>query len=110
MEAAKRRCSRCCRSVVAASGFLGKRLASKLPGIPFDLTAKNKSLLRQLESDRLRASLYFLPEQLMGKSLKILRGDAFASFKPRLRSRLTSSLPYNSGHKTELAELAAQLQ
>jgi integrase len=49
-----------------------KRLASKLPGIPFDLTAKNKTLLRQLESDRLRAKLLFLPEQLMGEVAKDL--------------------------------------
>jgi integrase len=44
-----------------------KRLAGNLPPVPFDLTAKNKTLLRQLESDRLRAKLYFLPEQLMGE-------------------------------------------
>jgi integrase len=37
-----------------------------------DLTPKNKSLLRQLESDRLRAQLYFLPEQLMGEVAKDL--------------------------------------
>jgi integrase len=43
-----------------------KRLAGNLPAVPFDLTAKNKTLLRQLESDRLRAKLLFLPEQLMG--------------------------------------------
>jgi integrase len=42
-----------------------KRLASNLPAIPFDLTSKNKALLRQLESERTRAKLYFLPEQLM---------------------------------------------
>ena len=44
-----------------------KRLASNLPGVPFDLTAKNKTLFRQLVSERLRAKLYFLPEQLMGE-------------------------------------------
>ena len=38
-----------------------KRIASKLPPIPFDLTAKNKALLRQFESDGLRAKLLFLP-------------------------------------------------
>ena len=42
-------------------------MASNLPTVPFDLTAKNKTLLRQLESERLRAKLYFLPEQLMGE-------------------------------------------
>ena len=49
-----------------------KRLAGNLPAVPFDLTAKNKTLLRQLESDRLRAKLYFLPEQLMGEVAKDL--------------------------------------
>ena len=49
-----------------------KRLASKLPAVPFDLTAKNKTLLRQLESERIRAKLLFLPEQLMGDVAKDL--------------------------------------
>jgi integrase len=49
-----------------------KRIAGNLPQVPFDLTAKNKTLLRQLESDRLRAKLYFLPEQLMGEVAKDL--------------------------------------
>jgi integrase len=49
-----------------------KRLASKLPAVPFDLTPKNKALLRQLESERIRAKLLFLPEQLMGVVAKDL--------------------------------------
>jgi integrase len=49
-----------------------KRLAGNLPPVPFDLTAKNKTLLRQLESDRLRAKLYFLPEQLTREVAKDL--------------------------------------
>jgi integrase len=49
-----------------------KRLAGCLPSVPFDLTEKNKTLLRQLESERLRAKLYFLPEQLMGEVAKDL--------------------------------------
>lgn len=44
-----------------------KALAAKLPAVPFDLTTKNKALLRQLESERLRAKLLFLPETLLGK-------------------------------------------
>ena len=58
----------------ATSQELGelKRLASNLPAIPFDLTPKNKALLRQLESNRLRAKLYFLPEQLMAEVAKVL--------------------------------------
>jgi integrase len=47
-----------------------KRVAGKLPAIPFDLTEKNKSLLRQLEPDRIRAKLLFLPEQLIGHVAK----------------------------------------
>ena len=49
-----------------------KLLASKLPPIPFELTAKNKALLRQFESDGLRAKLLFLPEQLMAEVTKTL--------------------------------------
>jgi integrase len=44
-----------------------KRIASKLPSIPLELTAKNKALLRQFESEHLRAKLLFLPEQLMAE-------------------------------------------
>jgi integrase len=51
-----------------------KRLASNLPAVPFDLTDKNKTLLRQLESERVRAKLLFLPEQLMGEVAKDLEG------------------------------------
>jgi integrase len=51
-----------------------KRLAGNLPALPFDLTAKNKILLRQLESERTRAKLYFLPEQLMGEVARDLEG------------------------------------
>ena len=49
-----------------------KRLAGNLPAIPFDLTAKNKSVLRQLESERVRAKLLFLPDQLLAKVAKDL--------------------------------------
>jgi integrase len=53
-----------------------KRLAGKLPAVPFELTEKNKALLRQLESERLRAKLLFLPEELMGEVTKDLeRGN-----------------------------------
>jgi hypothetical protein len=43
-----------------------KRLASKLPAIPFDLTPKNKELLQQLENPELRARLFYLPDDLIG--------------------------------------------
>jgi integrase len=49
-----------------------KRLAGNLPAVPFELTDKNKTLLRQLESERVRAKLLFLPEQLMVKVAKDL--------------------------------------
>ena len=49
-----------------------KRLASNLPPVPFDLTEKNKALLRQLESERLRAKLLFLSEQLTAEVAKDL--------------------------------------
>jgi integrase len=53
-----------------------KRSAGKLPPVPFELTDKNKALLRQLESERLRAKLLFLPEELMGEVTKDLeRGN-----------------------------------
>ena len=44
-----------------------KRIAAKLPSIPFELTAKNKELLRKFESDRLKAELLFLPEKLVAE-------------------------------------------
>jgi integrase len=44
-----------------------KRVAGNLPALPNDLTEKNKALLRQLESPRVRAKLLFLPEQLMAE-------------------------------------------
>jgi integrase len=40
--------------------------------VPNDLTDKNKALLRQLESERVRAKLLFLPEQLMAEVAKDL--------------------------------------
>jgi integrase len=55
----------------ASAEELGK-LNSKLPAVPFDLTEKNKTLLRKLESERIRAKLLFLPEQLMGDVAKDL--------------------------------------
>ncbi len=42
-----------------------KRLASKLPSIPFDLSEKNKALLRDLESEQVRARLLYMPDELM---------------------------------------------
>jgi integrase len=53
-----------------------KRLTGNLPAIPHDLTDKNKALLRQLESERVRAKLLFLPEQLIGEVAKDLERDS----------------------------------
>ncbi len=36
-----------------------------IQAIPFDLSDKNKALLRQLESERVRARLVYMPDQLM---------------------------------------------
>jgi integrase len=47
-----------------------KRIAAKLPAIPFELTAKNQALLRKFESDRLKAELLFLPEKLVAEATK----------------------------------------
>ena len=55
-----------------------KRIASKLPSVPLELTAKNRALLRKFESDRLKAELLFLPEKLIAavtKALEIGRID-----------------------------------
>jgi len=47
-----------------------KRIAARLPSVPFDLRPKNKTLLRKLESDRVRASLIFLPDRLITRAKK----------------------------------------
>jgi hypothetical protein len=52
-----------------------KRLTGNLPAIPHDLTDKNKALLRRLESERVRAKLLFLPEQLIEEVAKDLERD-----------------------------------
>jgi integrase len=42
-----------------------KEIASKLPAVPLEPTAKNNALSRQMESERLRAKLLFLPEDVI---------------------------------------------
>jgi integrase len=49
-----------------------KFYASKLSSIPFKLTPKNKALLRQFESEGLRAKLIFLPDTLVAKVSKAM--------------------------------------
>ena len=54
-----------------------KRLASKLPAVPLDLTDKNKALIADLDSERLRAALYRLPEELLAEVSHKLDGPHF---------------------------------
>jgi hypothetical protein len=49
-----------------------KRLASKLPAVPVDLTAKNKAVAVKFESEHLRAKLLFLPEEVMAEVANFL--------------------------------------
>jgi integrase len=49
-----------------------KAIANKLPAVPRDLTEKNKALLRELKSERRRAKLLFLPEELISEVTKTL--------------------------------------
>ena len=61
-----------------------KRIASKLPSVPHELTPKNKALLRQFEFERLRAKLLFLPEQLVAEVGKDLETDRLNFVKPQV--------------------------
>lgn len=54
-----------------------RAIASKLPEIPFDLTPKNRTLIRQLEPDETRAKLLFLPERLLNDVAKDLKDGRF---------------------------------
>ena len=50
-----------------------KKYNSKLKPVPFDLTEKNKQLLRQLEVPATQAKLMFLPELLQARVAKALQ-------------------------------------
>jgi len=52
-----------------------KRIAAKLPAIPFDLTPKNKAVVRHFESDALKSKLLFLPDMLQAEVVKALERD-----------------------------------
>lgn len=54
-----------------------KRLASKLPAVPLDLTDKNKALIADLDSEHLRAALYRLPEELLAEVSRKLDAPRF---------------------------------
>jgi hypothetical protein len=77
-----------------------KRLASKLPALPFDLTEKNKALLRQFEFQRTRAQLLFLPEQLMEDVVKGLESGRLRFVEAQVAIAVDISLASASGHKT----------
>ena len=76
-----------------------KFLASKLPSIPHKLTAKNRALMRQFESDRLRAELLFLPERLIAEVTKGLAEDKVDFVKAQVAIAIDFQLPSRSGHK-----------
>ena len=57
-----------------------KTLVAKLPAVPIELTEKNKRTLRQLEPERIRAKLLFLPEKLQARVEK----DAACGRRPRI--------------------------
>ncbi|MEW9837522.1 tyrosine-type recombinase/integrase [Mesorhizobium marinum] len=48
-----------------------KKLAARLPAVPFDLTAKNKSLVQALHDERKLASLVALPETLFAEAKRL---------------------------------------
>lgn len=50
-----------------------KAIVARLPPIPFDLSEKNKTLLRQLEGDDARSRLLFLPERLVESARQDLK-------------------------------------
>ncbi len=61
-----------------------KRIAAKLRPVPLELTSKNKALLRQFESDRLRAELLFLPERLVAEVTRGLADGRFHFVKAQV--------------------------
>ena len=88
-----------------------KRFASKLPAVPFDLTAKNKASAVQFESDHLRAKLLFLPEQLMAEVAQDSRTRP-APLRGGSGGHRDRHRPGHSAQasKSELSQLAAPLQ
>jgi integrase len=57
-----------------------KKLVNRLPPVPFDLTEKNKELLRELEADHVRARLLCLPEELVREVKRALATADFTKF------------------------------
>jgi hypothetical protein len=76
-----------------------KKLASKLPPVPFELTVKNKTILRQFESDELKAKLLFLPDQLVADVTRKLESPSGARHRPSARYPVATA-------KSQRSELA----
>ncbi len=57
-----------------------KKVVNRLPPVPFDLTEKNKALLRELEADQVRARLIYLPEELVREVKRALATADFTKF------------------------------
>jgi integrase len=55
-----------------------KRLAGKLPAVPLELTEKNTAMIANLDSDRMRAALYRLPEVLLSEVARKLDAPRLA--------------------------------
>ena len=77
-----------------------KFIAAKLPAIPFDLTAKNKALLRQFESEAFAGKAPF-PSRAAHerRSPRRWRRAGSTSSRPRWRSPSISSSQSRSGHR-----------
>jgi integrase len=55
-----------------------KKIAAKLPAVPFDLTAKNKALIQAVRGDNVLAALVRLPSQLFAEARRRLANDMSA--------------------------------
>jgi integrase len=72
---AERRGERTCRHAQARSGFINQPGLHHGEVVAGHLTRKNKTLLSQLESEKLRAKLIFLPEKLVESVVADLKYD-----------------------------------
>jgi integrase len=53
-----------------------KKIAAKLPPVPFDLTAKNRALIHDLQDERVLASLFAVPARLMTRARESLQAGS----------------------------------
>lgn len=61
-----------------------RRIAGKLPSVSYDLTEKNKALLRHFESEHNRAALLYLPERLLSEAKADLDGPRLPFVKAQV--------------------------